>query len=151
LVPIPPSEKGPRTAGWQSQAFVAGDFPPGGNVGLLLGPRSGEIVDVDLDCTEALALADLYLFKTGAVFGRATKPRSHRLYVARGAVYETCHGLHAPRTTSRRKRGRRSPDLVAAERCGWRAPAMGGAVIAPAVVEAFAVAATLCMARDRLP
>jgi hypothetical protein len=89
LVPIPPGEKGPRIAGWQGRGFGPDDFPPGGNVGLILGPRSGEVVDVDLDCAEALALADIYLVETGAVFGRASKPRSHRLYIAPGAVYET--------------------------------------------------------------
>jgi hypothetical protein len=89
LVPIPPREKGPRIAGWQSGEFAARDFAPGGNVGLILGPRSAEIVDIDLDCPEALALADIYLVATGAVFGRASKQRSHRLYVAPGAIHET--------------------------------------------------------------
>jgi hypothetical protein len=89
LVPIPAGAKGPRIEGWQTRQFGAGDFAPDGNVGLILGPRSGEIVDVDLDCAEALALADIYLVETGAVFGRASKPRSHRLYIAPGAVYET--------------------------------------------------------------
>jgi hypothetical protein len=88
LVPIPPGEKGPRITGWQTREFGAEDFPAGGNVGLILGPRSGEMVDVDLDCAEALALADIYLIETGAVFGRPSKPRSHRLYVAPGAIYE---------------------------------------------------------------
>jgi hypothetical protein len=89
LVPIPAGEKGPRIEGWQSRKFGAEDFPPGGNVGLILGPRSGEMVDIDLDCPEALALADLYLVETSAVFGRASKRRSHRLYIAPGAVYES--------------------------------------------------------------
>jgi hypothetical protein len=89
LVPIPAGEKGPRTAGWQDRNFEPDDFPPGGNVGLILGPRSGEVVDVDLDCSEALALADLYLIGTGAVFGRTSKARSHRLYIAPGAIKES--------------------------------------------------------------
>jgi hypothetical protein len=42
----------------------------------------------DLDCPEALALADLYLPATGAKFGRESKARSHRLYVSPGAIYE---------------------------------------------------------------
>jgi hypothetical protein len=58
-----------------------------GNIAIRLGPASGDLVDADLDCTEAMTLADLYLPQTGAVFGRPSKPRSHRLYRARGAVF----------------------------------------------------------------
>ena len=88
LVTIPAGQKGPRIKDWQTREFTPADFPPGGNVGLILGPRSGELVDIDLDCAEALALADIYLPATGGVFGRASKPRSHRLFVAPGAAYE---------------------------------------------------------------
>ena len=88
LVPIPAGQKGPRTKDWPAHEFTAADFPPNGNVGLILGPRSGELVDIDLDCAEALVLADIYLPATGAEFGRASKPRSHRLFIAPGAVYE---------------------------------------------------------------
>ena len=38
------------------------------------------IVDVDLDCPEALKLADAFLNPTGMMFGRESTPRSHRLY-----------------------------------------------------------------------
>ena len=38
------------------------------------------IVDVDLDCPEALELADAFLNPTGMMFGRESTPRSHRLY-----------------------------------------------------------------------
>ena len=89
LVPIPPQMKGPVRPGWPSREFAVADFPPGGDVGLILGSRSGELVDGDLDASEALALADIYLPSTGAVFGRASKPWSHRLFVAPGAVYES--------------------------------------------------------------
>jgi hypothetical protein len=88
LIPIPAGAKGPRIAGWQARTFVPGDFAPDGNVGVILGPRSGELVDIDLDCPEAMALADIYLPSTAAEFGRPSKPRSHRLYVAISAVYE---------------------------------------------------------------
>ncbi len=89
LVPIPAGEKGPRSKDWQTRQWLPSDFLDGCNVGLLLGQKSGEIADVDLDCTEALVLADTYLPPTGAEFGRASKRRSHRLYVAAAAVYET--------------------------------------------------------------
>jgi hypothetical protein len=54
------------------------------NVGLLLGPASGGLTDVDLDCPETVALAPFYLPPTW-VFGRASKRRSHWLYNATGA------------------------------------------------------------------
>src|SRR6516165_5526745 len=89
LVPVPFAEKAPVISEWQNRAFTTKDFPPGCNIGVILGSRSGELVDADLDCPEALALADLYLPATRAEFGRASKPRSHRLYVAPGAVFES--------------------------------------------------------------
>jgi len=92
-IPIPAREKGPRIPGWQTLDFGANGlskyFGPDSNIGVLLGPASGGLVDIDLDCVEALALADPYLLPTGAQFGRASKPRAHRLYVAPGALYET--------------------------------------------------------------
>jgi hypothetical protein len=50
------------------------------NIGVRLGDPSRGLVDVDIDCAEALAVADAFLPQTGAVFGRLSKPRSHRLY-----------------------------------------------------------------------
>jgi hypothetical protein len=95
IIPIPPGEKGPRSKGWPdlhpSADEVRRHLAAGGNIGVRLGPASGELVDVDLDCDEALALADLYLPPTQAVFGRPSKQRSHRLYIAPGAGFETFH------------------------------------------------------------
>jgi hypothetical protein len=91
-VPIPAGEKGPKLSGWGKLRLSIDDLPRhfggGCNIGVILGPPSGELVDIDLDCEEALAIADLYLPPTGAEFGRKSKPRSHRLYVAPGAVHE---------------------------------------------------------------
>jgi DNA polymerase-1 len=50
------------------------------NVGLLLGRRSGGLVDVDLDTPEAVRAAALLLPLTGMVSGRASSPRSHYWY-----------------------------------------------------------------------
>jgi hypothetical protein len=91
LVPVPAGEKRPVTKGWTTAKFCPLDLDLTGNVGIRFGADSGGLVDVDLDCTEALELADIYLPATGAEFGRASKPRSHRLYVADGAVFETFH------------------------------------------------------------
>jgi hypothetical protein len=92
VVPIPRGQKKPAIAGWQNFCAPIENIPwlfgAGENVAVRLGKGSGELVDADLDCPEALALADLYLPPTGAEFGRKSKPRSHRLYIARGAVFE---------------------------------------------------------------
>ncbi|MGH7096262.1 MAG: PriCT-2 domain-containing protein [Stellaceae bacterium] len=93
VVLIPAGQKGPREKGWQDRDIGLDEIPQrfagGGNVGVILGARSGELTDIDLDCPEALALADIYLPPTDATFGRKSKPRSHRLYIAPGARYES--------------------------------------------------------------
>jgi hypothetical protein len=92
LVEISTESKQPREQGWDHHHLGFDDlrycFASGGNIGVKLGADSGWLVDVDLDCAEALALADLYLQPTGAIFGRASRPRSHRLYIAPGATYQ---------------------------------------------------------------
>lgn len=92
VVHIPPRSKAPKAPGWDRRALRADElgrvFGAGDNIGLILGPRSAGLVDIDLDCSEALTLADLYLPATQAVFGRAAKPRSHWLYYAPEAIYE---------------------------------------------------------------
>jgi hypothetical protein len=50
------------------------------NIGVQLGRQSGGLCDVDLDCAEAIVLAEYLLPETNAVFGRHSKPESHRLY-----------------------------------------------------------------------
>lgn len=91
VLPLPARSKIPP-AGWHTLRFTEAELPRvfggNGNIGFRPGSDSAEVVDVDLDCYQSIALADIYLPPTGAVFGRASKPRSHRLYVARGAVYE---------------------------------------------------------------
>jgi len=52
------------------------------NLAVLLGEPSNGLVDIDLDCPEAMVLADEFLPTTGWRFGRASKPESHWLYVA---------------------------------------------------------------------
>ena len=42
--------------------------------------RESLIVDTDLDCPEALQLADYFLPRTELEFGRESTPRAHRLY-----------------------------------------------------------------------
>jgi hypothetical protein len=91
FVPIPAGDKIPRCKGWPQMQLSAAEIQPhlaaGGNVAMRVGRTSGDLVDVDLDSREAIELADLYLLPTGAEFGRPSKPRSHRLYIAPAAVF----------------------------------------------------------------
>lgn len=49
-------------------------------IGVVTGPSHAGPVDIDLDCPEAVFFAERFLPPTPAVFGRASKPRSHYLY-----------------------------------------------------------------------
>ncbi|WP_438020697.1 bifunctional DNA primase/polymerase [Sorangium sp. So ce315] len=87
-VPVPFREKAPSGEAWQTRtldearASFDRDFPPGMtmNVGVLLGMPSTGLVDVDLDCDEAVPFADLLLPPT-ATFGRTGRQGSHRLFL----------------------------------------------------------------------
>jgi len=52
------------------------------NIDVILGPPSGGLVDIDLDCPEALRLTRFVLPKTEVRFGREPIPDSHWLYKA---------------------------------------------------------------------
>jgi putative DNA primase/helicase len=83
-IPIPARAKAPTMPGWQKLRPVQEDlgrlFRGQTNIGIVLGAPSGGLVDIDLDCPETVAMADDLLPVTPATFGRASKPRSHRLY-----------------------------------------------------------------------
>jgi len=61
-------------------------FPKGmrKNIGVRLGAFG--LADGDLDCKEAVLLAEHFMLATDAIFGRRGKPRSHWLYYAPDAV-----------------------------------------------------------------
>ncbi|MEA1831737.1 VapE family protein [Methylobacterium durans] len=85
-VSIPFRTKAPKGSGWQDRIITAAEAPrhfngAPQNIGIILGPSSGGLTDVDLDCSEAVALAPMLLPATKAVFGRASSPASHWLYV----------------------------------------------------------------------
>jgi hypothetical protein len=147
IVPIPHGQKKPAMSGWQDFEATAETVPRlfgnEENVAVLLGPRSGDLVDIDLDCPEALALADLYLPRTSAEFGRKSKPRSHRLFVAPTATFEAFPDPIAKDTllelrTDGRDGGAHLTllplSITDSERRHWH-----GDVIAPAAVEASAL------------
>jgi hypothetical protein len=153
VIPIPAGNKRPVLDDWQDLAIPVAEalryFGGGCNVGILLGSRSGALVDIDLDCAEALSLADIYLPVTGAIFGRPSKPRSHRLYVAPGAHYESFGDpLSGGKNTlvELRADGRDGgahqtifpPSIADGERREWH-----GDTIAPAVIDPRALRAAV--------
>ncbi len=88
-IPVPAGSKVPVLKGWTDLRLADADLPQHfngtGNIGVLLGEPSGWLVDVDLDCEEAVALAPAFLPPTGAKSGRPGKPSSHWWYVCEGA------------------------------------------------------------------
>ncbi len=90
---IPLDGKRPLLQGWTKAELTPEDlrqhFRDDTNVGVLLGEPSRGLVDVDLDHSMALRLADRLLPPTEAVFGRPSKPGSHRLYRVRGPLPQT--------------------------------------------------------------
>ena len=88
VIPVPARKKIPVLKGWTDLRLSESDLPAHfngtGNIGVLLGEPSGWLVDVDLDCEEAVALAPKFLPPTGAMSGRPGKPASHWWYVCDG-------------------------------------------------------------------
>jgi DNA polymerase I-like protein with 3'-5' exonuclease and polymerase domains len=83
-VPVPPRTKKCVEPDWSSLRITEGNidhlFQPNGNIGLLLGEPSGGLVDIDLDCPEAIAAAPHLLPETDRVSGRESAPQSHYWY-----------------------------------------------------------------------
>ncbi len=80
-VPIPAGKKGPTGAGWHAQKVPAENFDPDGNAGLILGAPSGNLINVDGDCPEAIKLMPLLLPSTEMITGRPARGRSHPWYI----------------------------------------------------------------------
>jgi Bifunctional DNA primase/polymerase, N-terminal len=83
---VPYRKKGPELKDWPSLRISEADAPryfngAKQNIGVVLGPCSGNLCDVDLDCDEAIAAA--VLLPLTVSFGRASTPAAHRLYVCR--------------------------------------------------------------------
>ncbi|MBA4121494.1 MAG: DUF3987 domain-containing protein [Acidobacteria bacterium] len=89
-LPIAYGSKNPNFSGWQKFQTTEADLPnhfnvAAQNIGVLL--HNG-LTDVDLDSPEAVKIADYFLPPTDAVFGRASKMRSHRIFKCKGAAFE---------------------------------------------------------------
>lgn len=86
-LPVPFRSKNPNFTGWQHFSTEERELPTRfngkpQNIGVLLGNPSGGLIDIDLDCHIAVALAPSFLPQTGAIFGRDSKRGSHWLYYA---------------------------------------------------------------------
>jgi hypothetical protein len=82
-VPIPHGEKSPVTGDWQKRRDTAEtdfvrQYPSGSNIGIILGPS--KLVDADLDSAIALQLVSAFLPESTMVWGRRSRPASHRAY-----------------------------------------------------------------------
>ncbi len=89
LVRLRPGTKHPHSNAWQNAQPKANDFRPNDNVGVLLGAKSGHLVDIDFDIAEARQLAGLdCFFGRLPSFGRSSLPKNepgHRLVICRDA------------------------------------------------------------------
>jgi hypothetical protein len=86
-IPVPYREKGPTIPNWTNLRITHETAPhyfngAPQNIGIILGEASKNLVDVDIDCPEALALAPHLLPATPGRFGRPSKRASHWLYVS---------------------------------------------------------------------
>ena len=86
-MPLPVRDgKNPGFDKWQDFETTAEDLPMhfgnGCQLGVLLGRRSKWLAEVDLDCVEAVRLADRFLPPTRMISGRMQSPRSHIWYIS---------------------------------------------------------------------
>ncbi len=88
-IPIPRAAKAPVIKGWQHLRIAETDVQAQfgshiSNIGVLLGEPSHGLVDVDLDCEQAVRAAAILLPAT-ATFGRQSRPASHYVFTSPGA------------------------------------------------------------------
>lgn len=99
IVPVPHKEKGPIIKDWPNlkitndnvHSFFT-DQPQ--NVSVILGQEGSHLVDLDLDCPEAVYYANLFAPETGYVYGRASNPSSHRFYKVTDGQDEPAQFMH---------------------------------------------------------
>lgn len=92
-LPIPAGQKKCVVDKWSdlriTESKIPQYFDDDGNIGLLLGEPSDDLVDIDLDAPEARAVALEWLPETHRVHGRVGSPQSHRHYRAHPAPRTT--------------------------------------------------------------
>lgn len=83
LTPIDLKSKKPLERNWQRSFYTdleTAHLFHDRNIGLVLGLAPHYLVDIDLDCPEAIRLAPYFLKETPWVFGHLSAPKSHYLY-----------------------------------------------------------------------
>lgn len=89
-IPVPHRQKSPDLPEWQNVRTTEENVEKffsthPSNIGVLLGDPSGGLVDVDLDCAEAVRAAPFFLPGPTVTFGRESRATSHYLYIAADA------------------------------------------------------------------
>ena len=84
VLPIPNGRKAPEVKDWVNRTFTVEDFLADDNIGIRLGEPSGHLVDVDLDCAEAVIAANDIMLPTARKHGRQSVGVSHYWYIAKG-------------------------------------------------------------------
>lgn len=84
VLTLKPGTKAPEQDGWQQFAQrpwdeIKGAFNVGHNLGVMLGPTSNDLTDIDLDWPEARRLAEEGFFLGSWSFGREGQPPGHYL------------------------------------------------------------------------
>ena len=86
IIPVPYGQKSPAIKGWPDFKITANECSDHwgneelNNIGCLTGARSNGLVDVDLDCNEAVQMARHLIPKTDRIHGRENKKESHYWY-----------------------------------------------------------------------
>src|SRR5690349_19689427 len=77
---LKPNDKKPWARGWTLKSQEPGDYRRGNCLGIMTERLSGDLVCVDLDQQEVIAMAPAFLPPTQMVDGRDGKRRSHWYY-----------------------------------------------------------------------
>jgi putative DNA primase/helicase len=111
VIPISAGEKNPNRRGWQQERWTIADIPRcwsnGQNIGLLTGEPSGWLVDVDLDCPEAVKIAGRFLDPT-LTGGRESTPDAHWWVRCKGIRSMTFEDLGGETVLEIRANGRQT-------------------------------------------
>ena len=90
VIPVPPRKKAPIVKNWPKLSLTKEEIPSyfeaNSNIGVLLGERSGGLIDIDIDATEAAAAWKAFGLESAAVFGRTSNPSSHHLFAVTKSI-----------------------------------------------------------------
>lgn len=118
-------DKAPVYDEWQKHLLSENNIPTlftiTSNIGMQFGPVSGHLIDVEFDSDYMIAIAHLFMPPTRAVFGRASRRRSHWLY----RCPALSDGLHAAVLSFRDGKGKELGSLRIGETGGAYSMAPG--------------------------